>query len=144
MFLSMIMALISGVLMSVQGVFNTRVTEKAGSWFTNSIVNFVAFVVCLLVLYFVRDANVEGLKVVNKFYLLGGVLGAGIIYTVVVSMGNLGPAYATMLILIAQMLTSYSIELFGLFDTDRTPFMWSKLVGVGLMLIGIIVFQWKK
>ena len=109
MFMSMIMAVISGILMSIQGVFNTRVTEKSGIWFTNSIVNFTGFIFCLIVLFFVRDANVEGLKSVNKLYLLGGILGAGIVYTVVVAMGKLGPAYAVMIILIAQMITGLII-----------------------------------
>lgn len=144
MFKSMITALISGILMSVQGVFNTRVTEKAGLWFTNSIVNFTGFLLCLIVLFFTRDSDVAGLKHVNKLYLLGGVLGACITYTVIVAMGNLGPAYAVMLILIAQMVGAYLIELLGLFQTERTPFIWSKLVGVGIMIIGIVIFQWKK
>lgn len=143
MFKSIITALISGILMSVQGVFNTRVTEKAGVWFTNSIVNFTGFLFCILVLFFVRDADVAGLKHVNKLYLLGGVIGACITYTVIVAMGNLGPAYAVMLILISQMLSAYLIELFGLFHTERSPFIWSKVVGVGVMIIGIIIFQWK-
>ena len=144
MFTSVLTALISGMLMSVQGVFNTRVTEKAGTWFTNSIVQFTGFLFCLLILYFTRDASVSGLKQVNKFYLLGGVLGACITYTVIVAMGNLGPAYAVMLILIAQTISAYLIELFGLFGTERTPFMWSKVIGGAVMLVGIIIFQWKK
>lgn len=144
MFTSIITALISGILMSVQGVFNTRVTEKAGVWFTNSIVNFTGFLFCLLILFFVRDSDVAGLKHVNKWYLLGGVIGACITYTVIVAMGNLGPAYAVMIILISQMISAYLIELFGLFSTEKSPFIWSKAVGVGVMLIGIIIFQWKK
>jgi len=144
MFISMITALISGVLMSVQGVFNTRVSEKSGLWLTSSIVHFTAFIVCVAVLLFVRDDNVAGLKVVNKWYLLGGVLGAGITYTVIVAMGHLGPAYAVMLILIAQMISAYLIELLGWFDTEKTPFMWTKLIGVGIMIVGIILFQWDK
>lgn len=144
MFSSMITALVSGLLMSIQGVFNTRVTEKAGIWFTAGIVHFTAFLVCIGILLFTRDAYVEGLKIVNKWYLLGGILGAGITYTVVVAMAHLGPAYAVMLILIAQMTCAYLIELFGWFGTEKVSFMWTKLVGVGLMVIGIIVFQWKK
>lgn len=144
MFISMITALISGMLMSIQGVFNTRVSEKAGLWFTTSIVHFIAFVVCIGVLFFTRDANVAGLKMVNKWYLLGGVLGAGITYTVIVATAHLGPAFAVMLILIAQMSASYLIEVFGWFGTPKSGFMWSKLVGVGIMIVGIIVFQWKK
>lgn len=144
MFISIITALISGILMSVQGVFNTRVTEKSGLWFTSSIVHFIAFVCCLGILFFVRDANVEGLKAVNKWYLLGGVLGAGITYTVIVSISKLGPSYAIMLILIAQMASAYLIELLGWFGTEKSHFMWTKLVGFLIMIGGIIVFQWKK
>ncbi|WP_054742588.1 DMT family transporter [Cellulosilyticum ruminicola] len=143
MFGSVIMALISGILMSVQGVFNTRVTEKAGIWFTTGIVNFTGFLLCILILLFVRDENVAGLKHVNKLYLLGGVIGACITYTVIIAIGSLGPAYAVMLILIAQTLSAYLIELFGLFQTEKSPFVWSKLVGVGVMIVGIIIFQWK-
>lgn len=144
MFISMITALISGLLMSIQGVFNTRVTEKSGLWFTSSIVHFVAFICCLVVLLFVRDANVEGLKTVNKWYLLGGVLGAGITYTVIVAISKLGPAYAVMLILIAQMSAAYLIEILGWFGTEKASFMWTKLVGFLIMIGGIIVFQWKR
>ena len=144
MFISIITAPISGILMSVQGVFNTRVTEKSGLWFTSSIVHFIAFVCCLGILFFVRDANVEGLKAVNKWYLLGGVLGAGITYTVIVSISKLGPSYAIMLILIAQMASAYLIELLGWFGTEKSHFMWTKLVGFLIMVGGIIVFQWKK
>jgi len=144
MFMSGLMAILAGVLMSIQGVWNTRVTEKAGIWFTNSIVHLSGFIVCLIVLLFVRDANIEGLKTVNKIYLLGGVLGAGIVYTVIVSIGKLGPAYAIMMILIAQTVGAYLIEFFGWFGTEKTPFMWTKLLGVGIMIGGIIVFQWQQ
>ena len=144
MFISMITALISGLLMSIQGVFNTRVTEKSGLWFTSSIVHFVAFICCLVVLLFVRDANIEGFKTVNKWYLLGGVLGAGITYTVIVAISKLGPAYAVMLILIAQMSAAYLIEILGWFGTEKASFMWTKLVGFLIMIGGIIVFQWKR
>lgn len=144
MLISIVTALISGLLMAVQGVFNTRVNEKAGMWLTSSIVHLTAFIVCVIILLFVRDDNLAGLKVVNKWYLLGGVLGAGITYTVIVAISNLGPSYAIMLILIAQMVSGYLIELFGWFDTEKSSFLWTKLVGVGIMLVGIIVFQWRK
>ncbi len=144
MLISIVTALVSGILMSVQGVFNTRVTEKSGLWFTSSIVHFTAFICCLVVLLFVRDAKIDGLKEVNKLYLLGGVLGAGITYTVIVAISKLGPAYAIMLILIAQMISAYLIEIFGLFSTEKVDFMWTKFIGVVIMIGGIILFQWKK
>ena len=144
MLMSIVTALISGVLMSVQGVFNTRVSEKSGLWFTSTIVHLIAMICCIIILMFVKDANIDGFKTVNKFYLLGGVLGAGITYTVIIAMKNMGPAFAVMIILISQMISAYLIELLGWFGTQKSPFMWTKVIGVGIMIGGIILFQWKK
>ena len=41
-------ALLSGALMSVQGVFNTQVTKTTGMWVSNGWVQFSAFIVCLV------------------------------------------------------------------------------------------------
>ncbi|MGL6174109.1 MAG: DMT family transporter [Cellulosilyticaceae bacterium] len=142
--MSWIIALISGLLMSIQGVWNTRLTEKVGLWFANSIEQLGGLIVALIVLAFVKDANLTGLKAVNKMYLLTGAIGAGIVYTVILSISRLGPAQATMLILIAQMLGAYCIQLFGLFGEEKIPFQWMKLVGVAVMLVGIVIFQWEK
>ena len=140
----MIISLISGALMSVQGVFNTRVTEKAGLWLTSAIVQGSAFIICLIALVITKDGELAGLKEVNKLYLLGGVLGAGITYTVIRGISDLGPAYAIMLILVAQIIVAYLIELLGWFGTESPGFEWGKLIGVGFMIGGIIIFQWKK
>ena len=40
-------ALLSGALMSVQGVFNTQVTKTTGMWVSNAWVQLTAFAVCL-------------------------------------------------------------------------------------------------
>ena len=41
-----LIALLSGALMSVQGVFNTRVTKTTGMWVSNGWVQFSAFLLC--------------------------------------------------------------------------------------------------
>ncbi|OOB80327.1 MAG: hypothetical protein BEN19_05515 [Epulopiscium sp. Nuni2H_MBin003] len=136
-----IVAILSGLMMSVQGVFNTNLKNAAGAWFTNTLTHGVGFLLSLLILWCVRDTDVIGLRAVNKFYLLGGVLGVGIVYTVIVSITKMGPAKATMVILITQMTASYIIQLFGLFGMERASFSFSKVLGIGLMLAGIVVFQ---
>ena len=40
-------ALISGALMSVQGVFNTQVTKNSSIWVASAFVQFTALLVCL-------------------------------------------------------------------------------------------------
>ena len=60
-------------------------------------------------------------NVEHKYTLLGGVIGAFITITVIQSMDSLGPAKAAMLIVIAQLIVAYVIELLGLFGMEKQP-----------------------
>ncbi|MCB7305167.1 DMT family transporter [Bariatricus massiliensis] len=137
-------ALISGALMSVQGVFNTQVTKTTGMWVSNAWVQLSAFALCLVMWFIMgRDSIAAIGKVEPKYVLLGGVIGAGITWTVIKSMSQLGPAKAALLIVIAQLIVAYVIELLGLFGVDKQPLEWRKVGGMALALIGVAIFQWK-
>ena len=137
-------ALLSGALMSLQGVFNTQVTKASSIWTANTFVQGTAFVLCLLIWSFFDRSSVAGLwKVEPKYMLLGGCIGAIITYTVIKSMELLGPAKAVLLIVVAQVVVAYLIELFGLFGTEKQPFEWRKILGMGLAMVGIAIFKWK-
>ena len=139
-----IIALISGALMSVQGVFNTQVTKTTGMWVSNMWVQFSAFIVCLVVWFVAGRDPIGGiLEVQPRYMLLGGAIRAGITWTVIKSMDQLGPAKAALLIVIAQLIVAYVIELLGLFGVDKTPFDWKRAGGLLIALIGIAIFQWK-
>ena len=139
-----IIALISGARMSVQGVFNTQVTKTTGMWVSNMWVQFSAFIVCLVVWFVAGRDPIGGiLEVQPRYMLLGGAIGAGITWTVIKSMDQLGPAKAALLIVIAQLIVAYVIELLGLFGVDKTPFDWKRAGGLLIALIGIAIFQWK-
>lgn len=137
-------ALLSGALMSVQGVFNTQVTKTTGMWVSNGWVQFSAFIVCLVMWLIIGRDSVAAIgKVEPKYMLLGGVIGAGITWTVIKSMAQLGPAKAALLIVISQLIVAYVIELFGLFGVEKEPLEWRKVGGMALALIGVAIFQWK-
>lgn len=141
-----IIAIISGAMMSVQGVFNTGVTRQTSIWVSASFVQFTALLFCLGAWYTTgRESSFGKLfKIDNKYMLLGGVLGALITYTVIKSVDTLGPARANMFIITAQMIVAYLIELFGICGSEKVPFEWRKLLGLILILAGIIAFKWKK
>ena len=139
-----LIALLSGALMSVQGVFNTQVTKTTGMWVSNGWVQLTAFAVCVAAWFIMgRDSIATLAKVEPKYVLLGGVIGAGITWTVIKSIEMLGPAKSALLIVVAQLLVSYLIELFGLFGMDKEPFEWRKLIGMVIAAAGIAIFQWK-
>ena len=138
-------ALVSGALMSVQGVFNTQVTKTTGMWVSNGWVQLSAFAVCLVAWFIAgRDDVMTIAKVEPKYMLLGGVIGAGITWTVIKSMEQLGPAKAALLIVISRLIIAYVIELLGLFGVDKQPVDWRKIGGMALALIGVAIFQWER
>lgn len=137
-----LIAILSGALMSVQGVFNTQVSKTAGDWTANAFVQFTAFWVCMAVWLIVERRSFSGLlQVQPRYLLLGGVLGAGITLTVIKSMAALGPAAAVMVIVISQLIIAYVIELLGLFGVDQSPFSWRKILGVAVTIGGIVLFK---
>ena len=130
--------------MSIQGVWNTQVTKQSSLWVSTGWVQLTALLVCVAARFFTGRDPVGALwQVENKYTLLGGILGAFITVTVIQSMGKLGPAQATMLIVIAQLVVSYLIELFGIFGVEKQPFDWKKLAGTAIVVGGIILFKWE-
>jgi transporter family-2 protein len=140
-----IIAIISGALMSIQGVFNTGVTKQTSIWVSSSFVQLSAFVVCMVAWFITgRESSFGALmKVDNKYMLLGGAMGAFITYTVIKSVDTLGPAKAIMIIVTAQLIVAYGIELLGIFEVEKVKFEWRKLIGLALIIGGIITFKWE-
>ena len=139
-----IIALLSGAFMSIQGVFNTQVTKTTSIWVSNGWVQLTALIVCILAWLFTgRDSVMALTKVEPKYFLLGGVIGAGITWSVIKSIEMLGPAKSALLIVVTQLAVSYLISLLGLFGMDKEPFEWRKMIGLIISLIGIVIFQWK-
>lgn len=136
-------SILAGVFMSIQGVLNTRVSNKIGLWETNAFVQGTAFLVSLIVLIFIHTGNFNKIFGINKLYLLGGVLGVGITYSVMKGIHDLGPTFSISTILIAQLVAAALIDMLGLFETQRIPFSMSKVIGVLIMIAGIIIFKYK-
>lgn len=137
-----IIALVSGALMSIQGVFNTEVTKQTSVWVAAGWVQLTAFITCVVIWMFTGREPVAGIiQVTPKYVLVGGIMGALITYTVIRSMGSLGPAKAALLIVVSQIIIAYAIELFGLFGVEKAPFAWNKMIGAAIAIGGIVIFE---
>ena len=138
-----LIALLSGALMSIQGVFNTQVTKQTDLWVSTGWVQLSAFAVCIAAWLFTGRSSISALLDVSpKYMLLGGVIGAFITVTVIQIMSALGPARSVMLIVISQLIIAYVIELLGMFGVDKQPLEWRKIIGMAVSIVGIIIFKW--
>ena len=134
--------LLSGALMSIQGVFNTEVTRQSSIWVSAGWVQLTAFVTCLVMWLLTGRPEVQGIWQVRPWYMLsGGVIGALITWTVIRSVESLGPARSALLIVVAQIAVAYGIEVFGLFGVEKSGWEWKKAIGALTAVIGIIIFQ---
>ena len=137
-----IIALVSGALMSIQGVFNTEVTKQTSIWVSAGWVQLTAFAACLFMWLFTGREQIGGLwQTEPRYMLLGGIIGAFITYTVIKSVGTLGPAQSALLIVVAQIIVAYCIEVFGLFGVEKAAFEWRKLLGAAVAVLGIVIFK---
>lgn len=137
-----LIAMISGALMSIQGVFNTGVTKSSSIWVAAGFVQITAFITCVVMWFVDGKPPVMGIFGVQpKIALLGGVIGAFITFTVVKSMSTLGVAKAEITIVVTQIAVAYLIELFGLFGSEKTEFSWMKLLGIAVAIAGVVIFS---
>lgn len=140
--LGFIIAVISGALMSIQGVFNTSVTKASSIWVAAGFVQLTALLTCFVMWFVSKRPPVGGIvNVEPKIALLGGVIGAFITYTVVRAISELGVAKAEITIVVAQIAIAYLIEVLGLFGSKKTEFSWIKLIGIAVAIVGIAIYS---
>ena len=138
---AMMMAVVAGAAMSIQGVMNTRLSEGIGLYESNVFVQGTAFLLSLIALIFLGKGSFQGLMEVNRLYLLGGVMGIVITITVMLAIGGSSPTVAIAVILIAQLAVAALIDAFGWLGAEKAPFLWNKYLGLALMIGGVICFK---
>lgn len=141
--LGVLFAIMAGVCISLQNVFNTRVGDSVGSIETTVVVHAVGLVASIIMVVFLGDGDLTKIGNVDKVYLIGGALGVAIVIGVIKGVSTLGAAQAVMIVMLAQLAVAYLIDAMGLFGMDRIPVSMTKLAGLGIMLGGLFVFRLK-
>lgn len=141
--LGFLYALVAGAAMSVQGVMNTRLGDKAGVLETNAYVQLTGFVLALVIALMFGKGDIRQMTQAPWYAWLGGVLAPVITVTVMLSISGLSPTVAISTILLSQLTVAALIDAFGWLGAEKLPFTWQKAVGVGLMVVGVIMMKYK-
>jgi len=134
---------IAGAAMSVQGVMNTRLSEKIGLYESNMFVQGTAFLLSLAAMWILGKGQLREIASVNRWYLLGGAIGLVITITVMLGIKHLSPTLAISTILLAQLIVAALIDGLGLMGTEKTSFHWQQFAGVALISLGVVFFKWQ-
>lgn len=141
--MGILFSILAGAAMSVQGVLNTRLSEKAGLYEANVWVQGTAFALSLLAMWWLGKGSFREVLQAPRWTLLGGVLGIIITITVMLGIAKLSPTVAISTILIAQLFVAALIDAFGWMGSEKVPFCWNQYVALALMIGGVALFKLK-
>jgi transporter family-2 protein len=132
------LAMVSGILMAVQGSLNTSLSKVIGLIETTFVVHVTGTIILLLVLFVFRmgKGNLNALPQAPWYAYLGGLVGVFIIYLVAASIPKVGVANATTAIIVGQVLTAIIIDHFGGFGLEQFSCGWNEIAGLALLAIG--------
>jgi len=135
------LAILAGILISLQSVFNTKVNENVGQWLTTTCVLGIGLISSIL--FYIITENSISIKVYTANYLfyVSGLFGIGLIICIMGAIKSLGPAYTVLISLITQLVVALCIDTFGLFGMESIPLQINKLVGIGLLIVGVGIFK---
>ncbi|MBM7855198.1 transporter family-2 protein [Desulfohalotomaculum tongense] len=144
--LALVIAALSGMTMALQGTLNSALGKIIGMWETTLIVHVVGTIVVAVMVFVFKMGVFDWTKWLSGpwYTYLGGVLSIIITYTVVRSIPKVGVASATTAIIIGQVFTAGLIDHLGLFDMERIPFTWHRVLGALLMAGGAWLILFKK
>jgi transporter family-2 protein len=132
------LALVSGILMAVQGSLNTALSKVVGLWEATFVVHVTGTAVLVAVLFFLRIGRGDWTQLTQApwYAYLGGLIGVFIIYLVAASIPSVGVANATTAIIVGQVLTAVIIDQIGGFGLARIPCGWNQVAGLVLLALG--------
>ncbi|CDQ17811.1 transporter family-2 protein [Halobacillus karajensis] len=136
-----IFSLLGGLCITMQGIFNARMSDSIGGWHTTSMVHLVAFTISILIYFYVRDGKGKSFKQVPILYLIGGTFGVIVVFAELSAIKMIGPASAIAILLVSQIGTAFVIESKGWFGQNKIPVTLKQGIGIGMMLAGVIFFQ---
>ncbi|GAB6992371.1 DMT family transporter [Paenibacillus pini] len=141
MMLGLIMAIIAGSLVGIQNIFNSKVSERAGSWPTTTLVLAMGFLASLTMGLIFEGKELFNLENMKLWYWFSGLIGVGVVTCMVRGIRLLGPTYSIMIVMTAQLAFALLWDSLGWLGLDKVPFTSKQLIGVLVIVGGIIVFK---
>lgn len=141
--LGFLSAVIAGAAMSVQGVMNTRLGDKAGVLETSAYVQLTGFALALVIALLWGKGDIRQMTQAPWYTWLGGLLAPVITVTVMLSISGLSPTVGISAILLSQLTVAALIDALGWLGAEKMPFTWQKGVGAALMAAGVLLMKWK-
>lgn len=143
-FVYLIIALAAGVALATQSAINTQLAKAMSG--EAVIATFISFAVGTIVLFFIAWVKTDlwgNLSTVPSqpwWKLIGGVLGAVVVFTTVLLAPKLGITAMLFFIIVGQLITAATIDHFGLIGMPIREVNITKFIGLIIVAFGLVFY----
>ena len=143
-FVYLIIALAAGVALATQSAINTQLAKAMSG--EAVIATFISFAVGTIVLFFIAWVktdlwgNLSTIPSQPWWKLIGGVLGAVVVFTTVLLAPKLGITAMLFFIIVGQLITATTIDHFGLIGMPIREVNITKLIGLIIVAFGLVFY----
>ena len=143
-FVYLIIALAAGVALATQSAINTQLAKAMSG--EAVIATFISFAVGTIVLFFIAWVKTDlwgNLSTVPSqpwWKLIGGILGAVVVFTTVLLAPKLGITAMLFFIIVGQLITAATIDHFGLIGMPIREVNITKLIGLIIVAFGLVFY----
>ena len=143
-FVYLIIALAAGVALATQSAINTQLAKAMSG--EAVIATFISFAVGTIVLFFIAWVktdlwgNLSAIPSQPWWKLIGGVLGAIVVFTTVLLAPKLGITAMLFFIIVGQLITAATIDHFGLIGMPIREVNITKFIGLIIVAFGLVFY----
>ena len=143
-FVYLIVALAAGVALATQSAINTQLAKAMSG--EAVIATFISFAVGTIVLFFIAWmktdlwGNLYAIPSQPWWKLIGGVLGAVVVFTTVLLAPKLGITAMLFFIIVGQLITATTIDHFGLIGMPIREVNITKFIGLIIVAFGLVFY----
>ena len=143
-FVYLIIALAAGVALATQSAINTQLAKAMSG--EAVIATFISFAVGTLVLFFIAWVKTDlwgNLSTVPSqpwWKLIGGILGAVVVFTTVLLAPKLGITAMLFFIIVGQLITAATIDHFGFIGMPIREVNITKFIGLIIVAFGLVFY----
>jgi transporter family-2 protein len=147
-FLPILVMVVAGFFISIQGPINARLRLAVDSPVLSAAISFLSGGVVLLCVMATGafgglGAGAKGMQSAPLGAYLGGTLGVSFVLGSIVAIPKVGVVVVICAAILGQMVGSYLTDTLGWFGVARVPFNPVRLVGIGLLVLGVLLVQRK-
>lgn len=138
-FYMLCLGILGGICFGIQGPVNTALGKRTDVFQASLISFFGGMILSGLIAIFLGNGDFLLLKEVKFWQCLGGIYGIINVCVTVAAIPVLGAALSFTLIMLGQILSGSVIDFFGLFGSLKTQLSISRIFGILIIIIGVIL-----